>query len=368
MVRLLLSFIIALHGMIHLMGFAREWKLGPAGKFADKPLIHVSDNGLKMLGILWLLACVLFIAASALYYIRKDYFWTPATLGLLLSQSLIILYWHDAKWGTVVNVLILVISIFYMGSFYFQSMVRQDIERLLKKSSRPATILTEENIANLPPVVQTWLSNAHVLGKSLPNITHITQKGSMRTDPSSEWLSFDADQYFSISPPAFVWNARVETDFLISITARDKYEDGKGNMLIKIGSLIPIANSLGKEIDQGTMLRFMAEMIWFPQAVTSPYLSWQQTGPRHAKVIMHYQNVSAEGFFTFNAEGFPTQFEAQRYGEFNGKFSKETWSIAITNYSVFNGMRIADACDVTWKLKDGDFSWLKLTVLNIDSP
>ena len=36
--------------------------------------------------------------------------------------------------------------------------------------------------------------------------------------------------------------------------------NGKGNMLIKLMSTIPIGNSSGDEMDQGAMMRFLAEI------------------------------------------------------------------------------------------------------------
>jgi len=44
------------------------------------------------------------------------------------------------------------------------------------------------------------------------------------------------------------------------------YRDGKGNMQIKLGTIFPIANATGEEMDQGSMMRYLNEMMWFPTA------------------------------------------------------------------------------------------------------
>jgi hypothetical protein len=54
-----------------------------------------------------------------------------------------------------------------------------------------------------------------------------------------------------------------------------------------------------------------------------------------------------------------------RFGEFNGEYRKEPWSIATTDHRMFNGIRSGSKSEVTWKLKDGHFLWLKLEILNI---
>ena len=42
---------------------------------------------------------------------------------------------------------------------------------------------------------------------------------------------------------------------LIYFAGRDKYAEGRGHMLIKLFSLIKVADAGGKEVDQGTLPR-----------------------------------------------------------------------------------------------------------------
>lgn len=366
MIRLLFSSMMAIHGIIHLMGFAKEWDLGPDGRFSGKTLFPLSENIQKAAGILWLLACISLIAATMAYYSNKEWYWIPAGVGLILSQTLIIVYWHDAKWGTVVNVILLVVVIISVARFNFDKMVEQEVGSIMAASSKKRRLITNDMTAKLPPVVRAWLNRSHVVGKEFPRTVHIIQTGSMRTDATSKWMPFNAEQYFTIEKPAFVWSADIHANALFDIVGRDKYENGKGNMLIKVASLIPVANSSGKEVDQGTMVRYMAELIWFPQAALCEYLHWEQLDANHARITMNYGNASASGIYSFNAEGILTGFEAQRYGDFNGRYSKETWSVEIKAYRYFNGLPVASDCEITWKLKDGDFTWLKVTITQIE--
>jgi hypothetical protein len=38
----------------------------------------------------------------------------------------------------------------------------------------------------------------------------------------------------------------------------------------------------------------------------------------------------------------------------------------VTGYKAFNGTRIGNKNEVTWKLKEGDVTWLKLEVTAMD--
>lgn len=356
---------MALHGIIHLMGFAKEWDLAPDGIFSGKTLIQLSGNSSRFVGVLWLTACALLLASTFAYYTQKDWFWMIGIAGLVVSQALIILYWQDAKWGTIVNAILLLVVIFAAGKLNFDKMVKREVSYLVSASSGDRFVITEKEVSPFPDVVQRWLRNSHIIGQPMPTSVHIIQKGSMRTAPDSQWMPFDAEQHLTINPPGFVWKATIHANKFIDIAGRDKYENGKGYMLIKAASLIPIANISGEEIDQGTMIRYMAEMIWFPQAAVSGYLHWEEIDSTHALVTMNYGDVSASGIFTFNNSGLPIGFKAERYKEFGGKFSKETWSVAVTGYRYFNGIPVSHSSEVTWMLKEGDFTWLKLNIVEV---
>jgi hypothetical protein len=364
MIRVVLSSAMAIHGIIHLLGFVKEWNLGSAGKFTGNASIRFSGNTSKVIGSLWFVAFALLLISAIGYYSRKDWFWIVGVAGLFVSQALIVIYWQDAKWGTAINVILVIVVIFSAARIGFNKMVKNEVETLIKSATAEQSVISEEEVSTLPPIIQTWLRKSRVVGKTIPQSIHIIQKGSMRTNPDSKWMPFDAEQYFTIDPPGFVWNASIHTDKFVDIVGRDKYENGKGNMLIKAESLIPMANSSGNEIDQGTMIRYMAEICWFPHAAISRYLTWEQIDKHRARVTMNYNNVTASGIYTFNSDHLPLGFEAERFGEFNGRYSKETWSVATTRFNDFNGMTIGNESEVTWKLKAGDFTWLKLEILS----
>jgi hypothetical protein len=363
MVRIVFSTIIALHGIVHLIGFSKEWNLGPTGRRLTKTLIPFSENGSKVAGLLWLTACVLMIAASYLYFQKKEWYWIPSLVGLVISQILIILYWHDAKYGTIVNIILACITILGAGFMNYNKLVRSEIKSIISRPADQRTI-TNKDIVTLPAPVQRWLLKSGVVGSAVPQYVHVTQQGSMRTEAGADWTPFTAEQYFTIQEPAFVWDATVKAS-VIQIAGRDKFINGHGNMLIKPLYIYELANSTGPEIDQGTLLRYLAEMTWFPYAAVSSYLVWEEIDDTHARVTMNYEGLSATGTFTINLNGDVIGFEAMRFREFNGEYRKELWSIATTNHKMFNGIRSGSKSEVTWKLKEGHFLWLKLEILGI---
>lgn len=366
MVRILFPSVLVLHGLVHLMGFSKEWNLGPQGRLTGKTLINLSGNSRKVSGIFWLITCILLMGATALYVIGEERFWIPTAIALVVSQTLIILYWHDAKFGTFLNIIILVVVILSAASSRFNNKVHGEVKNILSHAATASLVVTEERIQDLPSNVQRWVRQSGIIGKRTSNIVHIFQNGSMRSTPVDPWMPFEAEQYFTIDPPAFVWKVTIQAAPVMKILGRDKYQNGHGNMLIKPLGLYTMANSSGKEIDQGTLVRYLAEMVWFPQAAISDYLTWQKLDDRRARVTMHYKDVTASGIYTFDDDGNIIRFEAPRYGTFDGTYRKETWSVDITGHKIFNGVSIGNTSTVTWKLKEGHFVWLKLEVTNVE--
>ena len=115
-------------------------------------------------------------------------------------------------------------------------MVTEEVTSLIAISTEGAEI-TEEKIHPLPDIIQTWLRKSNVVGTRLPKSIHISQEGVMRTTAESKWLPFDAEQFFTIDPPGFIWTATIRPNKFFFIVGRDKYPNGEGNMLIKAASL-----------------------------------------------------------------------------------------------------------------------------------
>lgn len=192
----------------------------------------------------------------------------------------------------------------------------------------------------------------------------LKQKGVLRTKQNGKWMPFVAEQYFTIEKPAFLWLARINTGF-IHIAGRDRYSNGNGSMVIKAASIISLADAKGREIDQGSLLRFLAEIQWFPSAALSPYITWVQTADNSANATLNYHGLSVSGTFCFNDSGDVISFEAFRYMDQHNMYSLEKWYVPVTEYKVYDGIRIPSKGKAIWKLKTGDFNWFEWEIVDI---
>ena len=285
--------------------------------------------------------------------------------AILISQILIVIYWKDARVGTIPNILILIASVLSFGIWRFEGMVKNELNLFLREKKIEKRIVTTEMIEKFPPVVQEWLKRSNVIGKEVVKIAYLRQRGKMKIKREGKWMSVNAEQYITVNPPGFIWIANVKSPFM-HFSGRDKFENGNGHMLIKLFSLIPVVNARGKEIDQGSLLRFMGEMVWVPSAALSNYITWEEIDSLTAKATMSYKGKTASGIFKFDKDGDFLSFEANRYYYRKEGSTLERWVITSKGYGEFEGIRVPVNISVTWKFKTGDFTWYQVEITNIE--
>jgi hypothetical protein len=231
-----------------------------------------------------------------------------------------------------------------------------------KESSKT---IERQDMKNLPSPVQKWLINSNVIGKEVVKTVRLKQQGSMRTEKSGKWMPTKAEQYFSIHEPGFIWIADVKMAPFVRLSGLDTYRAGKGKMKIELFSLFPVVDAKGPEIDSGTMMRFLAEMMWYPSAALKSYIKWEELDGNSAIATVEYNGVSVSGVFYFNERGDILRFVGKRYREVNGKFVLTDWGGINKEYKEFNGIRIPSKSDVTWFEKDEEFRWFEVEITDL---
>lgn len=354
-------FLISLHSLIHLLGFVKAFQLAEINQLTQQ----IS----RPVGVIWLVTFLILAAAAIQFILEKDIWWMFALIGIIISQVLIILYWQDAKFSTIPNVIILLVAIVTFADWNFNRDVKNEIEEMLSPNSvDKKEILTEEKIVNLPPIVQKWLRNSGAVGKEIIHTVRLKQKGQMKMKPEQEkWYDANAVQCFTVNNPAFIWQVQVDMMPLVYFTGRDMFKDGKGSMIIKILSLINVVNDSDNEkINQGTLQRYLGEVTWFPTAAVNPYIKWEEVDSLTAKATMTYKGTTGSALFYFNEKGDFVKFSAMRYMGTEDKAQLKEWIITFHEYAVYDGIKIPVKGEATWKLDNGDFTWYKLEVYDVE--
>lgn len=97
--RVALAAIVAVHGLIHLMGFAKAYGL------ADLPQLTQPIS--RGWGLAWLAASALMTVSAVLLALGHRRFWLVGAVALVVSQAVVASAWRDAWAGTIANAILL---------------------------------------------------------------------------------------------------------------------------------------------------------------------------------------------------------------------------------------------------------------------
>ncbi|MGB9928283.1 MAG: DUF6544 family protein [Methanosarcina sp.] len=258
--------------------------------------------------------------------------------------------------------------------FIISSNLSDEINKIFMQPRKQTQIIvTEKMLEKLPDPVRRYLKYAGVVGKPMVQTVRLKQAGKIRKSSRDPWMKFEAKQYYSVNPPGFVWVAYMKILGLPLVRVRDYYLEGKGNILVKAFSTLTISNSAGKEanqgaeLDQGAMMRYLNEMMWFPSAFLGKNVSFEPVDKNSVRVTLTDLGKSVTGTMHFDDDGRLTNFTAPRYRDVgNNKFELENWSTPIREYGEFEGLRLPKSGAGVWNLKEGDLEYINLVITDLE--
>ncbi len=109
--RLAVAVILFGHGVAHLPGFLVAWQLATLRELPHRTTVlansvAVGERGIRVVGVLWLIAALAFTACS-IGALGRASWWLPVALtAAAFSIVLCILGWPDPRIGAFVNVAI----------------------------------------------------------------------------------------------------------------------------------------------------------------------------------------------------------------------------------------------------------------------
>jgi hypothetical protein len=338
------------HGLIHLIGVMRGVDATPS--------LRVTA---------WLVACLLLLAGGGLLIARVSAGWVVLAAGVVVSQVLIVGDWSEARAGTAANLILLVAIAVAWADARFQRTTAAAIETLLTRvSAEPGALVGAEEVAALPPPVARWLTASGVVDRPRVRTVHLHQRGQLRTAPDQPFMPAEAEQVFTTAEPGFVWAVRVTMASLVPVAGRDQYLGGRGRMSIRAASLIPLVSADGAEIDQGTLLRFLGEIVWFPSAALAPYIRWDAVDEQTARATMIYRGVTASALFTFDAAGRMVHLTARRYQGGGPGARLEDWSVIAHAWTRMGGVVVPSKGTVSWRTSGRDFDYYRWEITGIE--
>ena len=260
-------------------------------------------------------------------------------------------------------VLALALTLF-VGRVAFARRIAREVDQMFAAAKGDRRVVSEDDLAGLPQPVQRWLRASNVVGSAYPVTVRLTQQGEFRMGEGRGWMPFSAEEYYTTDPPSYVWRVRFKMAPLLAVSGRDRYAEGRASIQMRMLSVIPVANDSGPELNQGAMLRFLNETMWFPAAILSPYITWEGRDDHSAVATMSYAGTTASATFIFDDLGRLRDMTAERFD--NAKKAILPWSTPITDYAELAGINVPVQGTGVWHYDTGQFPYIRLRVTGIE--
>ncbi len=322
--------LLLVHGAIHLIGVSRAFALA-SGTPPVSPII----------GAMWLAAAIGFAGTAVLLFIAPGRWWMLALPAVVVSQVAIVSAWHEARFGTIANVAILVplvISMLDMRASSLHSRYVRDVEEGLARvgHAAPATPITETELAPLPPLVQAYLRRAGVVGKPHVRSLHAVFRGQMRQGPDGAWMDMTADQYSFFDQPTRLFFMHA-TRSGVPIDAFHRYRGAHATFEVRIAGLYPIVDVAGPEMDQSETVTMFNDMcLLAPGALVDAPVAWQPVDATTVRGTYTNAGHTIHAELEFSPEGDLVGFVSRDRYQLDGETVRLVpWSTPVSSYGEF---------------------------------
>ncbi len=196
------------------------------------------------------------------------------------------------------------------------------------------------------------------------SVARMHHGGSFRTTPGGQAYPIVGAQTFTADPPGFVWSAEVQLAPAMWFGARDRSVAGKGSMRVVVDGLVPVVDASGPALDQGALLRLLAEMAWYPTAYfDARWVTWSPIDDHRARATLRAFGQEASATFVFGEDDLPARCEAMRPDD-QGRV--KSWGGVYRDYRQVDGLLVPFEAEVSWQLESGPFTYAHWRVDSID--
>ncbi|MCE9576146.1 MAG: hypothetical protein K8W52_23560 [Deltaproteobacteria bacterium] len=353
MIRRIFIAVVVLHGLIHLMGFAKGFGLAE--------LSQLTQPISRAMGAVWLGAALLMLGTAVALVIAPRWWWAVGAIALIVSQIAILGSWHDAWYGTLANAIVLVGALYgvlALGPWSLHAAYERAVAHAPPVAAR--AVLTDEDLAPLPAPVQRYVRAAGVIGKPKVHDFHATWTGRIRASATAPWMTFVAEQHNTIDPPRrfFMMDARMKG---LPVAVLHAFGAEGATMRVKLLSAFGMVNAAGADLTRAETVTLFNDLCLFaPGALVSPAIAWEPIDDRaaRARFTLGANTISAE--LRFDAGDQLVDFVSDDRGaaSTDGRtFTAQRWTTPVRDYAQVGPARVATHGEARWHPATGEYAY-----------
>lgn len=348
--------ILFFHGLIHLMGFAIAFRL--------VEIEQLSGSISKSWGWVWLLTALLFQITFILFILKKDAWPILAIVAAMLSQILILTVWSDAKFGTFINIIILITAIIVFARQNFENSYKKDVAFAMEKTDFHTDTVTEKDLVSLPEPVKKYLRYVGAVGKPKVDNVKIVFEGEMR-EKDKDWFAFTSEQYNFFEEPTrlFFMKAKIKG---LSTYGYHRYKQEEASMSVKLLSLFPVVQIGKPELFPTETVTFFNDLCLFaPAALIDDRIFWKKIDNRSAKATFTNKGTTISAILYFNEKGQLVNFVSHDRIAID-EMKTYPFSTPVKNYLNSNGFNLPTYGEAVWLYPDGEFVYGRFELKRIE--
>jgi hypothetical protein len=361
-VKAIFAIFLALHGLIHL--------LGTASAFGLVTLPHLGQPISPAMGALWLVAALLFLAATFLLYRWPRWWWAVGLMAVVLSQIVIVHAWGDAWNGTIANgVAVVGVAFGFLATgpwsyrAEYEQRVQHDLARLATGSA-PA-LLGEPDLAPLPAAVRRYVRLSGALGEPRVRSFRARFHGEIRSGPETRWMPFTGEQTNCYDEPSrcFIMTASLAG---IPFQALHVYAGARASMRVKVAALVRVAEASGPEMDRSETVTLFNDMCVFaPGTLVDDRIGWEEIDARHVRATFTNAGHTIRAVLSFNDAGELVDFvsDDRSQASADGRtLTRARWSTPLGAYRAFGPYRLSTGGEARWHTPELEFAYIRFAV------
>jgi Family of unknown function (DUF6544) len=358
--RLTFAFFLVVHGLIHLMGFAKALRL------ADLP--QLTQPITPFLGVLWLVGAVLFLVTAGSIFIWPRWWWALGAVAVLVSLAVIVPSWADAKFGVLANLLLSIGILFgflIQGPYSLRTEYDHDVTRALARRAPGGLVVTESTLVPLPTPVQRFLRASGVVGQARVWNVRARMHGRIRSSPGGRWMPFTAEQYNFYDEPSrfFYMNASM---LQVPIQGYHRYVGTSATMRVKAAGLVTVAEASGPEMTRAETVTMLNDMcLLAPAALVDPAIVWDAVDARTARATFTHAGQTIRAELSFNETGALVDFRSDdrlQTSPDGQTLRPMPWSTPLGGSRTFGAIRLAARGEARWHEPAGDYAYIQIAL------